>query len=211
MATSQSQRCIKSNSGDAGPRAYRQLKGNKMLNYDQVVKKSAPYFTTDDYIHTMDLNYNASRLVYAGFSNKCMVVNIEDGKVEREYPEPENRQIIDVKFDNQDCVWFVTKDMELKRLNYYTGNIAFSYKDDKGSDKTIKEINNMIESDELRGHIYVRTSNTKIAEFNPTQNNMVAEFDNLCTEKDSSGQEMFIYFFKVHKRRIFYTESRRQH
>ena len=77
--------------------------------------------------------------------------------------------------------------------------------------KTIKEINNMIESDELRGHIYVRTSNTKIAEFNPTQNNMIAEFDNLCTEKDSSCQEMFIYYFKVHKRRIFYTESRRRH
>lgn len=69
----------------------------------------------------------------------------------------------------------------------------------------------MIECDELRGHIYVRVNNTKIAEFNSSSNSLIDEFDNLCPEKDSSGQEMFIYFFRVHKRKIFYTEARRQH
>lgn len=106
---------VKVNASDHGPRAFRSLKGNKTLSYDVVAKKSAPYLTTDDYIHTIDLNYNATRLVYAGFSNRLTVVNLEDGKVECEYPEAENRQIMDVKFDNQDCVWFITKDAELKR------------------------------------------------------------------------------------------------
>jgi hypothetical protein len=125
--------------------------------------------------------------------------------------ETEDRQIMDVKFDQSDSIWFITKDVELKRLNYFTKKITFTHKDEKGSDKTIKEINNMIETDEHRGHIYARVANTKIAEFNAASNGLVDVFENLSDEKDSNSQEMFIYYFKIHQRRIFYTESRRQH
>ena len=69
----------------------------------------------------------------------------------------------------------------------------------------------MIECDETRGHMYARVSNVKLAEFNCSSNSIADEFDNLTDEKDPSGQEMFIYFFKVMQRRIFYTESRKQH
>jgi len=69
----------------------------------------------------------------------------------------------------------------------------------------------MIETDEHRGHIYARVADTKIAEFNAASNSLVDEFENLCDEKDSNSQPMFIYYFKIHQRRIFYTESRRQH
>lgn len=159
----------------------------------------------------MDINQSGTRLVFAGFNNKMIVVNLEDGKVECEYQEGENRQIMDVKFDQSDCVWYLTKDLEYKRLNYFTEKITFTHKDDKASDKTIKEINNMIEADETRGHIYARVTNTKIAEFSCGSNSLCDEFDNLSDEKDASGQEMFVYFFKIFQRRIFYTESRKQH
>merc|ERR1711976_613619 len=90
-------------------------------------------------------------------------------------------------------------------------NVTFDYQEETGGNSdTIKEINNMIETDETRGRIYCRTTNTKIVEFNCASNAVVAEFENLMDEKDSNNNDNFVYFFKVAKRKIFYTMGRKQ-
>jgi hypothetical protein len=157
----------------------------------------------------MDLNSSGTRMVFSGTLLKLVTVNLEDGKILDEHPE--ETMLFDVKFDQSDNIWYVCNDMEFKRYNYHTKKETFSHKDEKGSADTVKEINNMIQIDETRGHVYCRVGNTKIVEFTCASNSMVDEFDNLTEEKDSSGQDMFIYFFKVAQRRIFYSESRRQH
>ena len=87
--------------------------------------------------------------------------------------------------------------MKFKRYSLQTQSVTFDYKDDNGNSDTIKEINNMIESDETRGRVYCRVTNTKIVEFNCASNQLVDEFDNFTEDKDSNNNEMFIYFFKV--------------
>ena len=143
----------------------------------------------------MDLNHSGTRLVFSGTLLKLVTINVEDGKIVDEHPE--ETMLFDVKFDQSDNIWYVCNDMEFKRYNYHTKKETFSHKDEKGSADTVKEINNMIQIDDTRGHVYCRVSNTKIVEFTCASNSMVDEFDNLTEEKDSSGQDMFIYFFKV--------------
>jgi len=191
-----------------GPKEYRE-KHPQEITYNGIGSTDIPYLQTNDYLHTMDLNHSGTRLVFSGTLLKCVTVNIEDGKIMDEHPE--ETMLFDVRFDQSDNIWYVCNDMEFKRYNFHTKKETFSHKDEKGSADTVKEINNMIQIDDTRAHVYCRVSNTKIVGFTCASNSMVDEFDNLTEEKDSSGQDMFIYFFKVAKRRIFYTESRRQH
>lgn len=191
-----------------GPKDYRE-RNSDPLTYEKIGSQDIPYLQTNDYLHTMDLNASGTRLVFSGTLLKLVTVNMEDGTIVDEHSE--ETMLFDVKFDQSDNIWYVCNDMDFKRYNYHTKKITFDHQDEKGSADTIKEINNMIQIDETRGHVYCRVTNTKIVEFTCASNSMVDEFDNLTEEKDSSGQDMFIYFFKVAKRRIFYTESRRQH
>ena len=149
--------------GDSiGPKEYRE-KNPKTLTYEKAEDIRAPYFTTNDYQFTLDMNQSGTRLVFSGTLIQVVTLNLEDCKIVDKHTE--ETMIFALKFDQSDNIWYVCNDMEYKCYNYMTKKVTFTYKDEKGTYDTVKEYNNMIEIDDTRGHVYCRVTNSKICEF----------------------------------------------
>lgn len=193
--------------GILGPRAFRETQ-ERDLQFANVSKVDAPYLKVNEAFHTLDLSANGQHLAVSGNNLRILVIKLEDGEIKCN--KTEETMCFDLKFDVSDDIWYVCNDHVFKRMDYKTKNITLTHKDEKGSQNTVKEVNNMIELNESKSNVYCRLTNTKIAEFSTAANTFIQDYD-LAEGAESNNNENFLYYFKIAQGKILYTVNKSQH